>query len=98
MRGFRIRDFAYLTDIKTIDSTELKKLEGLSSLVVSALHHDPHHSHFNLQEALQFIHEVKPQKAYLTHLSHRMGLHESVSKMLPPGVFVGYDGLEIPLD
>ncbi|MBP8157528.1 MAG: MBL fold metallo-hydrolase, partial [Flavobacterium sp.] len=68
--GYRIKDFAYLTDAKTIGNTEIKKLKGVKVLVVNALREEPHHSHFNLQEALDFIHLVQPERAYLTHISH----------------------------
>ena len=66
--GFRVNDFAYLTDIKSIETSEVEKLRGVNKMVVSALHHEVHHSHFNLQEALNFISEVNPEKAYLTHI------------------------------
>lgn len=68
--GFRIDDFAYLTDVKTIEETEIQKLQGVKILVVNALREEPHHSHFNLQEALDFIARIQPEKAYLTHISH----------------------------
>ncbi len=95
--GFRYNEFAYLTDIKSIESSELKKLDGLSTLVISALHHQVHHSHFNLEEALQFISMVNPKRAYLTHISHRMGLAESVNELLPTHVSLAYDGLELSI-
>lgn len=98
VRGFRIDNFAYLTDIKTIEKKEIQKLKGLSTLVLSALHHTEHHSHFNLKEALAFIKLLSPKKAYLTHLSHRMGAYNDVSKLLPENVSVGFDGLEIIID
>lgn len=93
--GFRIDDFAYLTDVKTIDESEIAKLQGIKVLVVNALREEPHHSHFNLEEALAFIAKVQPQKAYLTHISHLFGFHEDIQEKLPQNVFVAYDNLVI---
>lgn len=93
--GFRILNFAYITDAKTISQTELNKLEGVKVLVVNALRIEPHHSHFNLEEALEFIKQVKPQRAYLTHISHLLGFHEEVQAKLPKNVFLAYDNLKI---
>ena len=95
--GYRIDDFAYLTDVKTINTTEMDKLKNLKVLVVNALREEPHFSHFNLEEALDFIALVKPEKAYLTHISHVMGFHEEVQQKLPENVFLAYDNLEITL-
>lgn len=95
--GFRIDDFAYLTDVKTIDETEIKKLKNLDVLVINALREESHHSHFNLQEALDFVTLVQPKKTFLTHISHHLGLHEEVQKKLPPNVFLAYDNLEISI-
>ncbi|HJS00430.1 MAG TPA: MBL fold metallo-hydrolase [Flavobacterium sp.] len=95
--GYRIDDFAYLTDVKTIEDVEIEKLQGLKVLVVNALREEHHFSHFNLQEALDFIALVKPKKAYLTHISHVLGFHEEVQKRLPENVFLAYDNLEITL-
>lgn len=95
--GFRIEDFAYITDAKTIANEEVKKLENLEVLVINALRLEPHLSHFNLEEALAFIDRVKPKKAYLTHISHHMGFHDDVQKTLPENVFLAYDELNISL-
>jgi len=95
--GFRILNFAYITDAKRISTEEKKKFENLDILVVNALRKEPHPTHFNLQESLELITEVKPKKAFLTHISHRLGFHEVVSKTLPENVFLAYDGLEIVL-
>ena len=95
--GFRIKDFAYITDAKTIEEKEVEKLEGVEVLVVNALRKEPHHSHFNLEEALEFIDKVKPKRAYLTHISHMLGFHEEVQAELPPNVFLAYDNLQIEL-
>jgi len=95
--GYRIDDFAYLTDVKTIADAEVAKLAGLKVLVVNALREEPHETHFNLKEALGFIAKVKPEKAYLTHISHIMGFHEDVQQKLPANVFLAYDNLEITI-
>lgn len=95
--GYRIDDFAYLTDVKTIETFEIEKLKNLKVLVINALRDEAHHSHFNLQEALDFITLVQPEKAYLTHISHHFGFHEEVQKRLPENVFLAYDNLEILL-
>ena len=93
--GFRIGDFAYLTDMKTIAPEELVKLSGVDTLVVTALHHTPHHSHLILVDALSFFGEVRPRRAFLTHMSHRMGKHQEVSAQLPSNVQFAYDGLQL---
>lgn len=95
--GYRIDDFAYLTDVKTIAESEVEKLKNLKVLVVNALREELHDSHFNLQEALDFITLVKPQKAFITHISHILGFHEEVQKELPDNVFLAYDNLEITI-
>ncbi|MFC5045863.1 MBL fold metallo-hydrolase [Aquimarina hainanensis] len=95
--GFRFGEFAYLTDVKTVAAEEVKKLKGLKVLVVNALRIEAHHSHFNLEEALQFIEEVAPEKAYLTHISPNLGFHAAVEKTLPEHVFIAYDNLKITI-
>lgn len=95
--GFRIKNFAYLTDVNFIPEESLEKLYNLDILVIDALHHKSHHSHFNIQEAIEVIGLLKPEKAYLTHISHSMGLHGEVEKELPENVFLGYDGLQFNL-
>lgn len=97
--GFRIGNFTYITDMKTIQADELAKLQGTHTLVINALHHKTHHSHLNLEEALEFIGRIQPRQAYLTHLSHRMGLHATVDRQwLPAGVALAHDGLVIQVD
>ena len=93
--GFRIGDFTYITDAKTISTEERKKIKGTKILIINALRRKPHLSHFNLDEALAFIKEIGPEKAYLTHISHLFDTHENISKELPEGVFAAYDGLQI---
>ena len=95
--GYRIESFAYLTDVKTIDNQELEKLKNLDVLVVNALREEHHNTHFNLQEALDFIALIKPKKAYLTHISYHLGFHEEVQNKLPENVNLAYDNLEINL-
>jgi phosphoribosyl 1,2-cyclic phosphate phosphodiesterase len=95
--GYRIGDFTYITDAKTISEDEKKKIKGTKILIVNALHRSQHISHFNLQEALAFIEEIKPEKAYLTHISHLFGKHEEILKELPTHISVCYDGLKITL-
>jgi phosphoribosyl 1,2-cyclic phosphate phosphodiesterase len=95
--GYRIKDFVYLTDVKTIDNVEIKKLKGTKILVVNALREEPHHSHFSLQDALDFIHLIQPEVAYLTHISHLLGFHEEVQQKLPRNVFLAYDNLQITI-
>ena len=95
--GFRVKDFVYLTDIKTISEAESEKVKGAKALVVNALRKEPHHSHFNLEEALEFVHKMKPKKAYFTHISHLLGFHDEVEKELPKDVHLAYDNLVINL-
>ena len=95
--GYRIGDFAYLTDVKTIASVEVNKLKGLKVLVINALRQEPHLTHFNLQDALDFITLVQPENAYLTHISHILGFHEEVQRKLPENVFLAYDNLNIKI-
>ncbi len=93
--GFRFKDFAYLTDMKTIEDEEQEKLKGLEVLVINALRHEPHESHYNLSEALELIEKVQPKQAYLTHISALLGFHDDVEKTLPENVFLAYDELEL---
>lgn len=95
--GFNIEGFTYLTDVKTISQEEIDKIRGTEVLVVNALRETEHESHFNLKEALAFIAEVKPTKAYLTHISHLLGFHDEVEASLPANVFLAYDGLQIKI-
>lgn len=93
--GYRIDDFAYLTDVKTIPEKEFKKLKGLDTLVINALRIEEHMSHLNLEQALMIVKKISPQKTYFIHMSHQIGLHEKVQKILPENVYLSYDGLEI---
>ncbi|KXX69977.1 hypothetical protein AVL50_13960 [Flammeovirga sp. SJP92] len=95
--GYRINNFAYITDANKIEEDQMQKLQNLDVLVLNALQHKPHQSHFTLAEALDVIKILKPKKAYLTHISHRLGLHSEVEKSLPENVSLAYDGLSITL-
>lgn len=96
--GYRIGDFAYMTDIKTIPVEELNKLKGVEVLILDCLREEPHISHLNLEEALDIINFLKPRQSYLTHMSHYFGTHEEIQKKLPLSVAPAYDGLIIDID
>ena len=93
--GYRIGDFTYITDANAISFNEVEKIKGSKVLVINALRKTSHVSHFTLEEALEIIQTVQPEFAYITHISHQMGLQSEVQKELPPNVFLAYDGLEI---
>jgi phosphoribosyl 1,2-cyclic phosphate phosphodiesterase len=93
--GFKFSDFVYITDANFIGEQSMEHIRGCDTLVLNALRKDAHISHFSLQEALQIIEQVKPRRAYLTHISHQLGLHKEVSLELPPNVFLAYDNLTI---
>ena len=95
--GFRIKDFTYITDAKTVEDSEVEKVKGSRVLVVNALRKNEHISHFNLDEALDFIEKINPEMAYLTHISHLFDSHEEIERDLPKNVRVAYDGLKINL-
>jgi len=97
VKGYRIGDFSYITDAKTIPEEEFEKLKGSKTLVINALRKTSHISHFNLEEALQIIDRIKPDKAYLIHLSHLMGTHRELEKELPENVEIAVDGLTIEI-
>ncbi len=93
--GFRIGDFTYITDAKTISGPEREKIKGSKVLVVNALQRDKHISHFTLEEALAFAAEIGVPQVLFTHISHKLGKHEDVSKELPEGIALAYDGLQL---
>ncbi|MFI3282293.1 MAG: MBL fold metallo-hydrolase [Rikenellaceae bacterium] len=95
--GYRIENFAYLTDFKKIEEEEIEKLRGIDTLIVNALRHEYTHSHFSLSEALELIAKVNPRVSYLTHMSHDMGLHAEIETQLPNGVKFAYDTLQIEI-
>lgn len=95
--GYRIGDFAYITDCKTISDRELMKLEGVKIFVINALKEGPHISHLNLEEALALIEKVHPERAYLTHISHSFAKHRDIEKKLPLNVFPAFDRLVLDI-
>ena len=95
--GFRTGDFTYITDANYISDVEKEKIKGSKIIVLNALRREPHISHFTFEEALNLIEELKPEKAYLIHISHQLGLHAEVTKELPTGVELAYDGLKITI-
>lgn len=95
--GFRIGDFSYVTDASYIPEESMKLLRNSKVLVLNALRIKPHVSHFSLEQAIEVIQELAPERGYFTHISHQMGFHDEVSKHLPPNIHLGYDGLEIEI-
>lgn len=93
--GFRIKDFAYITDCKIMPQRTLERLRGVKNLVINALRHNEHPSHMNLLQALDVIKLVRPRQAWLTHFSHQIGLHANLEIELPEGVNAAYDGLTV---
>jgi phosphoribosyl 1,2-cyclic phosphate phosphodiesterase len=95
--GFRVKDFCYITDANFISEKEFEKLKGVKILVLNALRREAHPSHYTLDEAIEVIKKIDPEKAYLTHISHQLGKHADVSKELPEGIELGHDGQVIRL-
>jgi len=93
--GFRFGDFAYITDANYVSDQEKEKLQHLKVFTICALRKKKHISHFSLPGAIDLIREIKPEKAYLTHISHQMGVHANVEKELPENIFLAYDGLKV---
>ena len=93
--GFRINDFTYITDAKTVSETEKEKIIGTKILVINALQKQTHISHFTLDEAIAFANDIGAEKTYLTHISHRLGKHLDISKELPDNIELAYDGLKL---
>jgi phosphoribosyl 1,2-cyclic phosphate phosphodiesterase len=93
--GFRVGNLAYITDANHIPEAEKDKIQGVEVLVLNALRYKKHISHYNVEEALELVEELRPQQTYFTHISHQLGLHEEVSKMLPGHVALAYDGLQV---
>ena len=96
--GFRIADFTYITDAKTVSEVEKAKIKGTKVLVINALQQEKHISHFTLEEAVAFAQEIGAEKTYFTHISHRLGTHQKISDLVPAGVELAYDGLCINLN
>ena len=95
--GYRIGNMAYLTDLKSLPEEEFAKLQGLDVLILTALRKGEHPAHESLDEALALIERLRPKEAFLIHMSHRIGLHAEVEKMLPEHVHLAYDGLVHPV-
>lgn len=95
--GFRLGDFTYITDAKSISSTEKEKIKGSKIVVLNALQKEEHLSHLTLEEALELMNELKPEKGYLTHISHKLGTHREVSTELPKNIEIAWDGLQLTL-
>jgi phosphoribosyl 1,2-cyclic phosphate phosphodiesterase len=95
--GFRIGGLTYITDAKVIAEEEVAKIKGTTVLVVNALQQGPNPSHFSLAEAIDFAQRVNAETTYLTHISHKLGRHQAVSKALPSGIYLAYDGLQVSL-
>jgi phosphoribosyl 1,2-cyclic phosphate phosphodiesterase len=93
--GYRVGDFTYITDANYISASELDKVRGSKVVVINALRNSRHVSHFSLDEALAVLMELKPEAAYLTHISHFLGKFEAVEHKLPNWVHLAYDGLQI---
>ncbi len=95
--GYRIDNFAYLTDFKSIKDEEVERLMGVDTLIVNALRFEDNPSHFTVDEALSLIERVKPRRSFLTHISHDMGLYSDINPTLPEGVSLAYDMLKIEI-
>ncbi len=93
VKAFRIKNFTYVTDANFISEEEKKKIKGCDVLVLNALRRNEHISHFTFQQAIDMVNELKPKKAYFTHISHQLGLHEEVNFELPDNIKLAYDGL-----
>lgn len=97
VKAYRIKDFTYITDANYISEEEKEKIKGSKIIVINALRREEHVSHYTFQQAIDLMTELKPEKAYFTHISHQLGLHEEVSKELPPFIELAYDGLQIEI-
>lgn len=96
--GYRIGDFAYITDANYIPEESKELLIGVKYLVINALRKEKHISHFNLREAIDIIKEISPKKAFITHIGHQMGMHNIVNSELPPGISLAFDGMKVTWD
>ncbi|WP_246230478.1 MBL fold metallo-hydrolase, partial [Mucilaginibacter humi] len=95
--GFRVNDFTYITDAKTVSDQEKEKIKGSKILVINALQKQTHISHFTLDEAIAFAQEIDAETTYFTHISHRLGKHADVMAELPAGIKLAYDGLTVSI-
>jgi len=92
--GFRFGDFTYITDANRIEESEKEKIRGSKQIVLNALRHEKHVSHFNLPEAIEEVQELGIPRAWFTHISHQLGKHADVNPTLPDGMELAWDGLE----
>jgi phosphoribosyl 1,2-cyclic phosphate phosphodiesterase len=97
VKAYRIKDFTYITDANYISEEEKQKIKGSKIIVINALRREEHVSHFTFQQAIDLMIELKPEKAYFTHISHQLGLHDEVSTELPSFIELAYDGLQIEI-
>ena len=96
--GFKINNkLIYITDASSLPKETIDYAYGIPCLVINALHHRPHHSHYTLEETLNVIDQINPESAYIIHMSHHMGLHTLMQATLPPNVFFAYDTLSIDM-
>lgn len=95
--GFRVGKFTYITDANFIDEAEIEKIKGSEVLVLNALRHDSHISHFTLSEAIAMSKRIGASQTYFTHISHQLGRHAEVEKTLPEGMHLAYDGLQLEI-
>lgn len=93
--GFRFGPFTYITDANRIDAHEKEKMKGSHTVVLNALRKQPHLSHFTLDEAVEIVKELQIPNAWFTHISHQLGLHEDINQILPYGMQLAYDGLQL---
>jgi phosphoribosyl 1,2-cyclic phosphate phosphodiesterase len=95
--GFRFGDFTYITDANRIEEDQKELIRGSKVLVLNALRKEAHISHFTLQEAVDLANELEIPEVYFTHISHQLGLHDTINQELPPNIQLAYDGLELRL-
>ncbi|WP_143961771.1 MBL fold metallo-hydrolase [Litoribacter populi] len=95
--GFRVKDFTYITDANSITKEEIEKIKGSKVLVLNALRLKDHISHFTLEQAIEMVEKIQPEQAYFTHISHQLGTHSKVEKLLPPHIRLAFDGLKIEI-
>ena len=96
--GFRVGGFTYVTDANYLDPAALDRMRGSEIIVLNALRHEPHISHFSLQEAVAVLEDLAPRRAYLTHISHLLGRHREVEATLPDFIRLAYDGLRVEVE
>ena len=97
VKGYRIKDFTYITDAKTVTEVEKEKIRGSKILVINALQKEKHISHFTLAEAIAFAQDIGAEKTYFTHISHRLGKHADIAAELPAGIELAYDGMKLDI-